>query len=431
MSERIGARTLSIETISVNSQLHDEFVALCALYYSSEISDEEWALLQVHLAYCSSCHEIFLEYRRITSDAIPALAAAAGLEIGNQPQESAESLEAAERRLMCRLESLPQGKKLQRQPARGWQLGAALIAASGIGLACMFGFDLARVKSKSGAHRNQSSPQTVLVQATGAAADRDQAFKRSQDQISSLEQQITAAERRLVQGNLAISTIEKQLAAEKRAYADLNDEKLRVDRQLVATEMELDSTRSKFAMAGTEIAQQGVETSALDAQVKELEASLDEKDVELSEKDRMLALDRDFLAHDRDIRDLIGARSLYIADIFDTTENGKSAKQFGRIFYTKDRSLVFYGFDLDSQAGHKSNVSFQAWGNGSDRSTPVSLGLFYQDDTHKRWVLRCNDSKALARLDMVFVTVEPPGGSRMPTGKQLLRAYLQIRPNHP
>ena len=113
------------------------------------------------------------------------------------------------------------------------------------------------------------------------------------------------------------------------------------------------------------------------------------------------------------------------------TETGKTAKQFGRIFYTKDRSLVFYGFDLDSHAGHKQNVAFQVWGSGSDRTTPVNLGLFYQDDTHKRWVLRCNDAKTLQRLDMVFVTVEPQGGSAKPTGKQLLRAYLQIQPNHP
>ena len=166
-------------------------------------------------------------------------------------------------------------------------------------------------------------------------------------------------------------------------------------------------------------------------QVRELKASLDERDIALSEKDRMLALDKDFLSRDRDIRDLIGARNLYIADIFDTNENGRTAKQFGRIFYTRDRSLVFYGFDLDSQAGRKQDVSFQVWGSGSDRPSPVSLGLFYQDDTHKRWVLRCNDAKSLARLDMVFVTVEPPGGSSKPTGKQLLRAYLQIHPNHP
>jgi hypothetical protein len=31
----------------------------------------------------------------------------------------------------------------------------------------------------------------------------------------------------------------------------------------------------------------------------------------------------------------------------------------------------------------------------------------------------------------VFVTVEPQGGSHKPTGKQFLRAYLQIPSNHP
>lgn len=144
----------------------------------------------------------------------------------------------------------------------------------------------------------------------------------------------------------------------------------------------------------------------------------------------MLDLDKDLLSHDRDIRDVIGARNLYIADISDLSANGKPARQFGRIFYTKDRSLIFYGFDLDSQAHNRTNVSFQAWGSGSASPAPVNLGLFYEDDAHKRWVLKCNDPKTLARLDMVYVTLEPRGGSAKPTGKQLLRAYLQISPNH-
>src|SRR5205814_1835231 len=38
----------------------------------------------------------------------------------------------------------------------------------------------------------------------------------------------------------------------------------------------------------------------------------------------------------------------------------------------------------------------------------------------------------LAQIDQVFVTVEPPGGSRQPTGKQLLTAaFLNQEPNHP
>jgi hypothetical protein len=415
----------------VNPQFHDEFIALCALYYSGEISEEEWALLQIHMGYCDSCHERFLEYQRITSDAIPALAAAAASEIGNQSRESAKSLDAAERRLLSRLDSLPPNEKERRFPKWGRHLTAASIAACGLGLACMLGFEFSRMKPQSDAHRDQTSPLSIPVKATGGASDRDQALQRSQQQIASLEQQVVADDNRLKQSNLATSTIEAQLSAEQSAYAQLNEEKLRVSQQLAAAQTELDSVRNKWNRAGTDSAQQEGQMAARETEVKELKASVEEKDVELSEKDRMLALDKDFLAHDRDIRDLIGARNLYIADIFDTTENGKTAKQFGRIFYTKDRSLIFYGFDLDSQAGRTHDVSFQVWGSGSDRPTPVSLGLFYQDDTHKRWVLRCNDPKSLARLDMVFVTVEPPGGSSRPTGKQLLRAYLQIHPNHP
>jgi hypothetical protein len=38
----------------------------------------------------------------------------------------------------------------------------------------------------------------------------------------------------------------------------------------------------------------------------------------------------------------------------------------------------------------------------------------------------------LAQIDQVFVTVEPPGGSRQPTGKPLLAAaFLNEPSNHP
>lgn len=192
----------------------------------------------------------------------------------------------------------------------------------------------------------------------------------------------------------------------------------------------VDTLGNKTPTATVDATQQAAQMNALEAKIRELNAAIEDKGTALSEKDRMLALDQDFLAHDRDIRDLIGARNLNIADIFDTSENGNAAKQFGRIFYTKDRSLVFYGFDLDKQAGLKRDASFQVWGSGSDKP-PVSLGLFYEDDKNKRWILRSDDAKALTRLNMVFVTVEPPGGSTKPTGKPLLRAYLQIPPNHP
>jgi hypothetical protein len=62
----------------------------------------------------------------------------------------------------------------------------------------------------------------------------------------------------------------------------------------------------------------------------------------------------------------------------------------------------------------------------------VNLGIFYQDSAaKKRWVLKFNDPKALDEIDAVFVTVEPKGGSRKPSSKPLLSAYLRLPANHP
>ena len=77
-------------------------------------------------------------------------------------------------------------------------------------------------------------------------------------------------------------------------------------------------------------------------------------------------------------------------------------------------------------------MSFQVWGKrGPAQGSTHSLGLFQIDDLkQKRWVLRFEDPQILAEIDSVFVTVEPPGGSAKPTGRQFLYAYLDTNPNH-
>jgi hypothetical protein len=415
----------------VNPQFHEEFVALSALFYSGEISEEEWALLQIHMGYCDSCHDRFLEYERIASDAIPAMAAAAVADLDNAPRESANSLKAAELRLISQLSSSSIQQELPRRKSSS-RLPTALIAACVIGIACLAGIHFIRIQRKPVSGVATVSDRKLPAQSAPSETESvtRQALERSQSEVSTLQQQLSSTQDRFKQSSLATTTIEQQLATEQVQRKQINEQMEAVNQQLVAAQTQARSQQEKLTSADAEVTQQMARAAALDAKVHELNAALDERDITLSDKDRMLALDKDFLAHDRDIRDLIGARNLYIADIFDMNQSGKTAKPFGRIFYTQDRSLVFYGFDLEKQVGLKQDAAFQVWGSGSDKPA-VSLGLFYQDDTHKRWVLRCNDSKTLARLNMVFVTVEPPGGSGRPTGKQLLRAYLQIQPNHP
>jgi hypothetical protein len=314
----------------------------------------------------------------------------------------------------------PPGRKFVSRVSTG------MIAACLAVVACLAGSYFIRTK------RQSISPAVpvanVQVAPTQSAPAKPEtelqpALELAQGEVAKLKEQLSAAEDRTRQTSLSAANIEQQLKEEREERKEISQEKTALSQQLIAAQTEAQSLRDKSAMAGGTTTQLTARTVALEAKVHDLNVALDEKD-------RMLALDKEFLAHDREIRDLIGARNLYIADIYDVAQSGKTAKPFGRIFYTKDRSLVFYGYDLDKQAGLKQSVAFQAWGSGDDKQN-VSLGLFYQDETHKRWVLRFNDTKTLARLNMVFVTAEPQGGSTKPTGKPLLLAYLQMQPNHP
>jgi hypothetical protein len=409
----------------VTPQWHDEFVALCALFPSGELTEEEWALLQVHLAYCDSCRAAFEEYRQLANHVMPAVAASAYSEAEIRTEASSFSLEVAEQRLMSRLDSAPVGQEPSDHRKMTWKTSAGLIAAGVVGITCLLSPRLIRNKTRA------TTPVSVSVYPEGpkpavpdsAQPDLRPALELAQHQVTTLQQQLSAAEDKYQQSSLTAASIKQQLETEQDQRKTLADEKNALNQQLIAAQTEVQSLRDNVTVANQTTPQQTAQTVALEAKVHELNTALDEKD-------RMLVLDKEFLAHDREIRDLIGARDLYIADIYDVAQNGKTAKPFGRIFYTKDKSLVFYGYDLDKQAGLKQSVAFQAWGSGDDKQN-VSLGLFYQDDTHKRWVLRFNDTKTLARLNMVFVTAEPQGGSTKPTGKPLLLAYLQAQPNHP
>jgi hypothetical protein len=153
----------------------------------------------------------------------------------------------------------------------------------------------------------------------------------------------------------------------------------------------------------------------------------------MRERDQEIARERELLDHDRDIRELMGSRDLYIAEVYDVAKTGDTQKPFGRVFYTRGKSLIFYAYDLDQQTGIERASAFQAWGRiGPDRDRAVNLGILYQDDANKkRWILKSDNPKTLAQIDAVFVTVEPNGGSTHPSGKPLLFAYLRIQPNHP
>lgn len=63
---------------------HDEFLELCAVSTSGQLTEEEQEKLQEHLAVCQSCREALRQYEAVVGQAIPAIAA-------NEEPEAAES----------------------------------------------------------------------------------------------------------------------------------------------------------------------------------------------------------------------------------------------------------------------------------------------------------------------------------------------------
>jgi hypothetical protein len=236
---------------------------------------------------------------------------------------------------------------------------------------------------------------------------------------------------RLDQGKIAslndqLNQVERDLADRS---ADLDrsiEDRAEVNQKLAESQSNALSLETRLSLIGKETSEDTQQALALKGQVNDLNRAIEEKDKQIADT-------REMLERDHDIRNLIGARDLYIAEIYDVGQSGDTQKPFGRVFYTKDKSLIFYGYDLDQQPGARKAGAFQAWGGrGADRQHAVSLGLLYKDDTNqKRWVLKFNDAKTVSQIDAVFVTTEPEGGSAKPTGKPLLFTYLKLDPNHP
>ena len=58
-----------------HTEPHDEFLELCAVSTSGQLTEEERKRLQEHLAVCPSCWEAIKQYEAVVGHAIPTIAA--------------------------------------------------------------------------------------------------------------------------------------------------------------------------------------------------------------------------------------------------------------------------------------------------------------------------------------------------------------------
>lgn len=431
---------------------HDEFLELCAVSTSGQLSEEEQNRLKEHLAVCPACREALRQYEAVVDRAIPAIASEESARIDPGPRWSQARAEKAFFERLAKEERQPGaaettnslGASFRRvlpiAPESTWR-HVWMLYAAGILLFITLGFcaywvgmrrgaDVAKIVPPAANARNRLAVQIQSLegQLSDAAHEREVARAQIAERdkaLSELRRQLeeqSAAMRRMKE---AQDQIENDLRSDATGKQDLIQQETELTRKVAAAQSESQALQRKLDSLISESAQQTAQAKALEAKVKDLKQLLQDRETTIDQQEQLLA-------HDRDIRELMGARDLYIAEVYDVGDNGDTKKPYGRVFYTRGKSLIFYAYDLDQQ-GAKRAQAFQAWGRrGPNWQQALNLGIFYEDNaSKKRWVLKMDDPKTLAQIDAVFVTVEPHGGSQKPSGKPLLFAYLRVNPNHP
>jgi anti-sigma factor RsiW len=432
---------------------HDEFLELCAVSTSGQLSEGDKNRLKEHLAVCPACREALREYESIVNDTIPAIGAEQSSRIDPGPGFSQSK---AEKALFERL-AKEEGKQPSADRKNGvpsafrrvlplapestwrhvWMLYAAgillffTLCLSAYWVGVRHGTDAAKSAPPPQATQVQvatENPASLEEQLSDAAHERELA----RSQVAQRDKALADLRRQLQQQSGEISRmkeaqdkLEATVQSDQAGKQDLVHERTELGQKLETAQAESQSLQQQVNSLTQQSSTETSQAKALGSKVEDLTRLLEDREKALNQQDELLA-------HDRDIHEVMGARNLYIAEVYDTDEKGATRKAYGRVFYTKEKSLIFYAYDLDQQHG-KAGQTFQAWGRrGPDFKQAVSLGIFYEDNaSKKRWVLKSEDPKTLAQIDAVFVTVEPHGGSGKPSGKPLLFAYLRVNPNHP
>ena len=435
---------------------HDEFLELCAVSTSGELSAEERRKLEAHLAGCAECRQALQEFEAAVDVGVPFLASKLSPVLSvdsSEPftsrqskSEMAVSLDPSATSRTHATDAgvasdvVERGFAFAQKNGRGhtkinWNyvwlpFAASILLTVALGI---YSYRMGRSRSVEVTQTTPPTPDTQIEALEQQMSDsgherndlRTELAQRDRV-ISDLRHQVQVQSASLDEMKSAQADLEKSIRNNQSEKQQSAQDRSTLLEKLDAAQASLQKTQTQLDSLERQRAQDGARAESLTAQVNDLHAQLREREQTLSKQE-------DLLAHDRDVRELMGARELHIAELYSVARDGVTQKPYGRVFYTKGKSLIFYAYDLDQQAGPRNARTFQAWGQrGPDRREALNLGIFYEDNAaKKRWIVKCDDPKTLEQIHAVFVTVEPKGGSDKPSGSPLLFTDLQIEPNHP
>lgn len=406
-------------------QTHEYYEELCALLPIGQLSAEEYQQLSQHLRGCPNCRHATDEFSVIL-DKMP---------VGDAvvDEETLAALQSDSYRTRFLKRALAEGVPLtnavmhQRYSFRKctWprlQLVPNL-AAVAVVVIVIISIQVLRTLE------NIPDVRQHIVQSEGIAPITD---SRSKQLISQLEAKVSALEKQDAQQQSAISDLKARLTESQGESNVANRELAKTADQLSWVQKQAGETQRALEESKSELDRVRSEKDRVDAALVDQQIKINELAAQVMEKEAVADRERQLSSVTKDVRELMGARNLHIVDVSDVDGNGRSGKSFGRVFLIEGKSLIFYAFDLGDR-GNPAKVSFQAWGQFEGREVaPKNLGVFYIDNhAQRRWVLKVDDSEKLTAINSLFVTVEPLGGAKRPSGKRLLYAYLATQPNHP
>jgi len=428
---------------------HEKYKKLGALAAAGSLAPLESAELHAHLRRCEQCHQVFRQYQALTTQGIAILADGHAARHGDAAWDEAPAFEQLLQRIQIAEQSTPQNNHrtskairtsvLLRTPARSI---AAIGLAAGLILAVAFGSYRAGIRTHSRTVGNAipvTTPVPVddrLQKISEEKKQADEAFAAEAKRLSELQADGARKELELGKLQAALRAVEDRSNKLQAASSQSEAQLLALSQERDSLNAQLQSLDQSYGVDRTELANLRLEHEKTLMHAASLEAKIAELAATNKDQERRLKDTNQYLSSDRDIRELMGARKLYIADVFDVDGSSRTQKPFGRVFYTQGKSLIFYAFDLDREPGVVNASTFQVWGQREapqgQQASPMNLGILYMDnESNRRWVMRFDDPKKLAEIDAVFVTVEPRGGSHKPTNKPFLYALLRNEANHP
>lgn len=436
---------------------HEKFKKLCALAAAGSLVPLELAELQTHLQTCDDCREAFFQHQMLATEGVAQL-----IERCSGPWERSDWDSGPTRNSLLQRVQTDQWKsealekaghvvngRSESAASTEWRVGRSLITlALAACLVLTVGWGAYRLGAQSHlpSTTNLASPlqsSTVIppsdnnLQSLSNAKGEMQTLLASQakklDQLLS-ENSLKAQE--IARLKVDLQALQQRSDATQSASSQSESQLRELGRERDDLIAKLQAANQAYADQQAELANLKLEREKAAVRVSSLESQINDLVAANRDQERRLKDTEQYLSSDRDIRELMGARKLYIADVFDVDGSSRTQKPFGRVFYTQGKSLIFYAFDLDHEPGVINASTFQVWGQREkpqgEQASPTNLGILYMDnESNRRWVMRFDDPKKLAEIDAVFVTVEPRGGSHKPTSKPFLYALLRNEANHP